>query len=446
MPGIWNTWHLATWESTPTLPLKAPAKYVMTTPIFRIKPGAAGNVEKTSVHRYSSRFLGVRKLIVEIDEQRLQDHFDRRSRIPALQISKSAESWLEVQCEEIAKQPIPLITDKTILPPSQNRQDYFSHMRYLHKVGDKYEKIDGVSNPAAIIGTDESRAYDRTSLYECLHHATALTLSGKALKRPDHLQRATDILDKWFIAADTCMNPHGRYAQLNFQMTKKLDFPGLIDFRDLWILPLLIELLASEDALTTAQQATIRDWMQSFQEYLMQTEQGKTGITATNNIATWIHLLRLSFALHAEQLELASSLIRQASLRFSQQCGKLGWQQEEMQRSNPLHYSLFNATGWVLMSGMLRQTENDFWQFEGVNGESVTQLLLFIQQNLDCFPDYTDRPAYYDDWLNNLIRLVPLDALGQARLKRPAEDIPILQNDPNTGLPPFWFCYLPLSF
>ncbi|MBI1262561.1 MAG: hypothetical protein GC184_12655 [Rhizobiales bacterium] len=445
VPGDWLEWQPALWDNVPPLEIKAPGRYVMAAPVFRLKPGADPETESNSEHRYTSRFFGLRQQIAQIEAQLLKSHLSSQDRGPSLHISEETKAWLEAESTDILKKPIPLITDKTMIPPSGNRQDYFSHMRYLHKIGDLYLKKDGVTNPAAVIGTPESRAYDRTAFYECLHHAMGLALSGKALKRADHLQAAADILDKWFVAADTRMNPHGRYAQLNFQMSRKLDYPGLIDFRDLWILPLICEILESENALSEGQQAAIRDWMRHFHQYLIQSDQGKAGITAKNNISTWLHLLRMSFALYAGEVDMASLLIRESSLRFGQQCGKLGWQNEEMLRPLALHYSLFNATAWVLIAGLMRRTKNDFWQFEGVHGESVCQLLFFIQNNLQGFPDYAARKDFHDYWLSNLISLVPDDAIGQARLVRAERDGPRLANDPNTGLPPFWFCYLPLD-
>ena len=333
--------------------------------------------------------------------------------------------------------------DKSEMPPSGNRNEYFSLPRYVHNIEGNFIRIDGRSAETSVFGSEESLRHDRGALHECFAHASILAASGVICRREDFLKRSAEILSAWFIDRDTAMNPGARFAQWKSDAPAAGNFAGLIDFRNLWTLPYLSNTLLVNGALSRPQHDAIKLWLARFFEYLAKSEQGGRAVAAGNNIGTWTHLLVVSLSLFAGNFAIAAAQLNNASLRLAAQCDVIGLQAAELSRARPLHYSLFNLTAWTLLANLGRSVGFDLWNYRGIEGQSICRMLHFVQSNMVHFPEYGIEPKKYSDWYDALLLLVPGTAVDRALLNpQHLSTNHIWKDDPDSGLPPQWqiFC------
>lgn len=442
VPGIWNNWKPAPWDSTPTIKATNKHKFAHCGWCFRLASETSQQIEKNNASRYKARFQGVENTLLQIDKNVIRSKPYKKQMIFHLQDIhvniNLQETLIELQslAEIQYKKTIRKITDKTLIAPSGLKNDYISPSRYSHMAGGKQINMDGISNRHAIIGSKESYQYDRTSLSEFINQLTILTIAGIKFNHKNYLNKATESLVTWFIDPSSKMNPHAKFAQGDPNNPKQSKPFGLIDFRDLWLVPYLCNTLQAHGALSNQNYRDIQLWCKSFLKYLNQSQQGKQGYLQSNNIGTWVHLLKLSLALFIGRDKLAAKLISESSLRLVSQHSTLGMQTDELSRTRPLHYSLFNLTAWTLLSNVTRSTSLDLWNYKGKNDESLCRMIRFIQLNMSSFPEYSREENHFKRWMNALLFLIPKTAADFSILEPPVQQT--WKDDPNNGLPPQW--------
>ena len=452
VPGPWEKWGRAYWDNTPQLEAIAPGRFFVGGWVYRLASGADDKVEADGSSRLVARFEGVQRFTQQLDAALMQKFSigNRGHDFCVLQPQSEPSHPGQVPAlldlaKETLEKPIRTMLDKTELPPSRNRNDYFSLPRYMHNIDGKNIRIDGRSAEASIAGSMESLRYDREALRECFSHASILAASGVLCQRDDFLARSAEILAAWFIDANTSMNPSARFAQWKPDSSEKANFAGLIDFRYLWTLPYLSRTLLVNGALSEAQFEAIKQWTARFLGYVMGTAQGQRAIMAGSNIGTWTHLVVVALSLFTGNFISAAAQINSASLRLVAQCDVIGLQIAELSRTQPLHYSLFNLTAWTLLASLGRSAGVDLWNFRGVEGQSICRMLHFIQANMEHFPEYQGQPAKYVEWFDALMLLVPPTAADRSLLKQRDQAAGrIWTEDPDLGLPAQWPFFLPL--
>ncbi len=452
VPGPWEKWRLAYWDTAPGPEAIAPGKFFVGGWVYRLASGAGDKVEASVGSRYAARIEGVQRLTQQLDTALMQK-FNAGNGWqnycvlhPGLKISqhKQVQALRDLAIVTLEK-PIRTILDKTEVPSSGNRKDYFSPRRYLHNIDGKNIFIDGWSPELSAAGSKESHRYDRGAIQECFSCASILAASGALCQRKDFLGRSAKILSAWFIDADTSMTPSARFSQWQSDSPETANSFGLIDFRYLWTLPYLSRTLLVNGALSELQFEAIKQWAARFLDYIMQTSQGQQAIVARNNIGTWTHLVVVSLSLFTGNIAAVSSQLNSASLRLAAHCDTIGLQIAELSRTRPLHYSFFNLTAWTLLANLGRSVGTDLWNYRGVEGQSICRMMHFIQTNMTHFQEYQDQPAKYVDWLESLLLLVPPVAADRSFLVQPEQGTDRnWTDDPDLGLPSQWRFFLPL--
>jgi hypothetical protein len=453
VPGPWAKWKLSYWDTTPQLEAIAPGRFFVGGWVYRLASSAGDKVEAGVVSRYVARIEGAQRLVQQLDTA-LMEKFNAANRgydycvlqPGSVNIHSGRIRALMDLAEAAVEKPIRTVLDKTEMPPSGNRNDYFSLPRYAHTVGGKNIQIDGRSAVTSIIGTEASYRYDRAAWHECFAHASILAAAGVLSRREDFLKGSAEILAAWFIDKDTAMTPGARFAQWQSETPAAANSAGLIDFRYLWTLPYLSRTLLINGALSEAQFEAIKQWAGDFLGNIAQTEQGQRALMAGNNIGTWTHLVVVSLCLFTGNFATAATQLHSASLRLAAQCGVIGEQAGELSRTRPLHYSFFHLTAWSLLANLGRSVGFVLWNYRGVEGQSICRMMHFIQTNMAHFPEYQDHPAKYMEWFESLLLLVPPTAADRSLLVKQSEAADrIWTDDPDLGLPSQWPFFLPLN-
>ncbi|MEP7171877.1 MAG: alginate lyase family protein [Aestuariivirga sp.] len=452
MPGVWKKWNLAYWDTTPRLEAIAPGRFFVGGWVYRLASHAGDSVEISTSSRFVARIDGVQRFVHQLDTAFMQKFLgeNRGYDYCVLQPGSAHSHPGEVQAllglaEAAMKMPIRTVLDKTEIPASGNKNDYFSPPRYVHDIDGNNIRIDGRPAETSNSGPLGSHRHDRGALRECFSHAAILAASGVLCQSEDFLGRSAKILAAWFIDRDTSMNPSARFAQWKSDSPATANFAGLIDFRYLWTLPYLSRTLLANGALSEPQFEAIKQWAASFLGYITETNQGQRAVMATNNIGTWLILVVVSLSLFTGKFETAAAPLSTASLRLAAQCDVIGLQTGELSRTRPLHYSFFNLTAWILLANLGRSAGFDLWNYRGVEGQSICRMMHFIQTNMTHFQEYQDQPAKYVDWFDALLLLVPPTAADRPLLVQHAQETDRnWTDDPDLGLPSQWRFFLPL--
>lgn len=446
VPGRWTEWKPAYWDLTPSPEAVAPGRFFVGGWVYRLASSAGNKVEAHGGTRFIARFEGVQRFTQQLDAALMQKFSvgNRGQDYCVLHPGSNPSQRGQVQAllnlaSVTLEKPIRTILDKTEVPPSGNRKDYFSLPRYSHAVDGKNIYMDGRSDETSIIGTEASYRYDRAAWHECFAHASVLAASGVLSQRKDFLRRSAKILAAWFIDADTSVPPSAQFAQWRSDSPATANFAGLIDFRNLWTLPYLSRTLFANGALSEVQFEAMKQWAGNFLGNTAQTEQGQRANKAGNNIGTWTHLMVISLCLFTGNFATAAAQLNSASLRLVAQCDVIGLQAAELSRTRPLHYSFFNLTAWTLLAGLGRSVGFDLWNYRGIEGQSICRMMHFIQTNMADFPEYQNQPAKYSEWLEALLLLMPLTAADRSLLAQRDQGADRnWADDPDSGLPSQW--------
>jgi hypothetical protein len=255
------------------------------------------------------------------------------------------------------------------------RHDYFSEADYWwpdpKNPDGPYVQRDGMSNPDNF--DDHRRAMRRLSV-QVPALAAAFRLTGDAR----YAEHAARHLRAWFVAEDTRMAPHLRYAQaIRGRVTGR--GVGIIDTLHLVEVARAIETLADTPALSGAERAAVREWFGSYVEWMTTHEYGIAERDMRNNHATCWVLQVAAFARVAGREDLLG-LCRERfkTVLVPNQMAPDGSFPEETRRTKPYAYSLFNLEALSAIAQLLSEPGSDLWRFTLPDGRGLARALAFM--------------------------------------------------------------------
>jgi hypothetical protein len=253
--------------------------------------------------------------------------------------------------------------------------DYFSEADYWwpdpRDPGGPYVQRDGESNPANFEG--HRRAMRRLSL-QVPALAAAYRLTGDAR----YAARARLHLRAWFVDEATRMSPHLRYAQaIHGRVTGR--GVGIIDTLHLVEVARAVEALASAPGLSPDEDRAVRGWFAAYVEWMTTHEYGIAERDMRNNHATCWVLQVAAFA----RLAGRDDLVAACRARFKQvllpgQMAPDGSFPQELRRTKPYAYSLFNLEAMAGIAQLLSTPSDDLWRFALPDGRGLARGLAFM--------------------------------------------------------------------
>jgi hypothetical protein len=294
------------------------------------------------------------------------------------------------------------------------KHDFFSEGDYWWpdpaNPGGPYIQRDGMTNPDNFV--EHRRAMVRLSV-QVPALAAAWMISGKKV----YADKAAEHLRAWFIDEETRMNPSLLYAQaIKGRFTGR--GIGIIDTVHLVEVVRAIEVLQRSKSLTPQELAGLRKW---FAEYLQWMTTHKYGIDereAKNNHATCWVMQVAAFAHLTDNEELLQYCRhRFRTVLVPNQIENDGSFPQELRRTKPYAYSLFNLDAMATVAQILSTPQDDLWKFETSDGRGLRRAMEFMVpyiRNKSTFPKPAD-VMYHDKWPMRHISLL----FGGAALSRP---------------------------
>jgi hypothetical protein len=270
--------------------------------------------------------------------------------------------------------PLVAVTDKkTLLPPTNDKHDYFSLSPYWWPDSTKpnglpYIRNDGVTNPESKRDLDQPRV----ATLGANVHTLALMYYFSGEER--YAERAAGQIRRWFLDPATRMTPHLRFAQLvRGRMEERGS--GIIDTR--WFIEVVdaVGLLQGSRSWKAADERALREWFRQYLTWLRTTPNGKHEHDAINNHGSWFAAQTTAYALFVGDTAFARQTVDSVKLRIGSQITPEGRQPIELERTRSLHYAGFNIEALSRVAEMGRQLGIDLWGYESPQGGSLRRAI-----------------------------------------------------------------------
>lgn len=278
--------------------------------------------------------------------------------------------------EALKRAPYSVI-DKTSLPPSGNRHDYWHPAPYWWPNSDTedgmpYVRRDGVRVPGTQMYDPESEKYDRTRLQRVFDDSLILALAWKFTGEKELAQHGVRILERFFVDPQTAMTPNLEYAQVRMgHNNNRGSSTGIIEAKDFYYYLDAVRLFEDSGYLPEDVLTAFCIWLKNYREWLVTSRQGMKECQATNNHGTYYDLQLAAIAgFLREQAVVYETLIR-AQTRIAVQFAQNGAQPEELSRRTTAHYCCFNLQGWINLAQLAARWGVNLWDYETSEGASL---------------------------------------------------------------------------
>ena len=248
------------------------------------------------------------------------------------------------------------VTDKEKLPPSGDKHDYASYARYWWPDPDKpdglpYIRRDGETNP----DSQSIKKSDRPRIERIGIDTETLGLAYYLTGDEKYAKKAAELLRVWFLDPATRMNPNLNFAQGKPGHATG-NKSGVLDGR---MMVRALEgslLIAESSALSDGERQGLKDWAGECFRWLTTEKLPQKEAAAKNNHGSFFDAQAMYFGLYAGDqegvLKIAQQVVRKRVLSQIQLDGSMP---EELDRTRPLFYSVYNLHALFLVANLSKK-------------------------------------------------------------------------------------------
>lgn len=294
------------------------------------------------------------------------------------------------------------VVDKTLMPASGDKHDYFSFGPYWWpnpdtSTGLPYIRKDGQINPSSKTGDTDSER-----LVQFADDVRVLSLAWFYSGEPQYAEKAQLLLNTWFLNKQTRMNPNLNYAQAIPGVVNGRGI-GIIDTRVLIDVADSIELLQASGRLSPIEVKGYKQWYQNYTHWLLTSENGFEEANWYNNHGAWYDAQVTAFSLFTGDKAQAVQQIKIFELRhLASQVNNKGELTAELERTRSFHYSNFALAAYAKMGRYGELTGEKVWAFS-LDDHSMQKAFSLIAKQVG-------KPA--SEWPYQDIKFSPTEATG----------------------------------
>jgi hypothetical protein len=289
------------------------------------------------------------------------------------------------------------VTAATSPRSAGGKHDYFSEGDYWwpdpQNLGGPYIQRDGESNPGNFLA-------HRAALMRLSVQVPALAAAWLAAKERRYADHARRHLRAWFLDDATHMTPHLLYSQaIHGRFTGR--GIGIIDTVHLVEVARAISVLEREKVLPKAEQDGYRDWFSRYLTWMTTHKYGIDEREARNNHGTCWVMQVAEFARYVGRGDLSAFCReRYRTVLVPNQIAADGSFPEEMRRTKPYGYHLFNLDAMAMVCEILSTANENLWTFTLPDGRGVRKAFAFMVPFIADKKKWPHKPdvMYFDDW------------------------------------------------
>ncbi|HEV8147872.1 MAG TPA: alginate lyase family protein [Bryobacteraceae bacterium] len=277
------------------------------------------------------------------------------------------------------------------------RHDFFSEGDYWwpdpKNPGGPYIQRDGMTNPDNFV--EHRRALMRLSV-----QMPALTAAWRITREQKYARHAIAHLRAWFVDKATRMNPNLQFAQaIHGRFTGR--GTGIIDTIHLVEVARATRLLAKARLIPEADWTAISTWFDEYTMWMFTHEYGQAERDTANNHATcWLMQVSAFSQMLDDDEVLGYCRDRFKTVLLPKQLAADGSFPQELRRTKPYGYSLFNLEAMATVAQILSTPEDNLWTFELPDGRTLGKAVAYLapyirdKKNWPLPPDV----MYDDQW------------------------------------------------
>ena len=255
------------------------------------------------------------------------------------------------------------------------KHDYFSEGDYWwpdpKNPDGPYIQRDGMSNPDNFVA--HRHAMIRLSL-----HVPALAAAWMLTKEERYATHAAKHLRAWFLDPATLMNPSLQYAQAIHGVTTGRG-TGIIDTIHLVEVARSIPVLSASKSLSASEQQGLQKWFADYLVWMTTSKNGQDERDAKNNHGTCWVMQVAEFARYTgnrQQTDYCRNRIK--TVLFPIQIAADGSFPQELRRTKPYNYCLFNLDAMATSCQILSTPEDNLWTYKLPDGRGMEKVMTFI--------------------------------------------------------------------
>jgi len=281
---------------------------------------------------------------------------------------------LKAANEYLTEPPI-TITASTSPRSAGGLHDFFSEGDYWwpdpQNPDGPYIQRDGMTNPNNFV--DHRRYLMRLSV-----QVPALVAAWKLTKDERYAKHATTHLRAWFITDNTRMNPNLQFAQaIHGRFTGR--GIGIIDTIHLVEVARAVEVLKDSRSLTTSDLGGVVQWFTDYLKWMTTSKNGLDEREAKNNHGTcWVMQVAAFATLVGDRELIDSCRNRFKTVLVPNQIAVDGSFPEELRRTKPYGYSLFNLDAMATICELLSTDADNLWTFSTTDGRSISKATAYL--------------------------------------------------------------------
>jgi len=261
-------------------------------------------------------------------------------------------------------------------PRSAGRlHDFFSEADYWwpdpKNPSGPYIQRDGMSNPDNFV--EHRRALMRLSV-----QVPALVAAWKLTKNKRYAAKAAEHLRAWFVNEQTRMNPNLQYAQAIHGITTGRG-TGIIDTIHLVEVARAIDVLKDSSALSMTELGAIIQWFKDYLQWMTTSKNGTDERDAKNNHTTcWVMQVAAFAQLVGDQKLLDFCRERFKTVIVPNQIATNGSFPEELRRTKPYGYELFNLEAMATVCQILSTRQDNLFTFQTADGRGFRRAMDYM--------------------------------------------------------------------
>jgi hypothetical protein len=269
------------------------------------------------------------------------------------------------------------IVNKTKLPPSSDKHDYFSLGIYWWPNPDTPDGLPSVRHDGKV--NPEVKDFDappKNAMTNAVYH---LALAHYFTGHQPYADRAALLLRAFFLDEATRMNPNLNFGQ---------GVPGHNTGRAAGIIETVglatkvvdaAILLRGSEAWTAEDERGLQQWFRDYRDWLENSKIGKQEGKASNNHGMYYDVQVAVFSLYIGDNDHARAILQRVpETRIVPQIAPDGSQPEELARTKSFTYSTFNLQAMLALATLGKRLGVDLWAYTGPDGQSIPKALDYL--------------------------------------------------------------------
>jgi hypothetical protein len=316
-------------------------------------------------------------------------------------IKKEVEEVLRIQILDEAawamQQEAVTVTAETSARSAGGKHDFFSEGDYWwpnpKSADSPYIQRDGMTNPDNFVA-------HRHAMIRLSRIVGALASAYIITGDEQYVKQAMKHCKAWFVDTATLMNPSLLYAQaIQGRFTGR--GIGIIDTIQLMEVVQGLMAMMHSNEMNKEDLVAIKTWFERYLQWLTTHQYGKDEMNAANNHGTCWVMQVAAFARFTGNEQLMNFCReRFKNVLLPNQLAADGSFPQELRRTKPFGYSIFNLDAMTTVCQVLSDKQNDLWKYKTADGRTIKKGIEFLYpfvKDKTKWPNKQD-VMYWESW------------------------------------------------